>query len=124
MNLKITKQKHYKEILDKQIKEAPNGVYAGELKKEFGDYDKVKEVIHYLKSRGAVTLDYSVTRDNNIDSSLMYLIYPESSKLIEIKNETFLKIFFKDLFSPANLIAFLALIVSIISLIISFSSKP
>ena len=45
MNLKITKQKHYKEILDKLIKEAPNGVYAGELKKEFGDYDKVKEVI-------------------------------------------------------------------------------
>ena len=122
MNLKIKKQKHYKDILNKIIAKAPDGIYAGELKKEFGDYNKVKEVIHYLKSRGAVTLDYSVMRDKNIDSSLMYLIYPESSKLIEIKNETFWKIFFKALFSPTNLIAILALIVSVISLIISFSS--
>jgi len=127
MDSKITSKKEYKSVVNHLISHAPNGVYMGELMNELKlDYKTANPIVHHLQSLGALSLDYSdIVHKVKLHNEVIpyFLIWPNSSKLLDIQNDTFWKKFFRDLFSPANIIAALSFVLSIISLIVALQPK-
>jgi len=123
MNIKIKKTKAYKKALDYLIDQAPKGVYSRELRKHLKPYEEDTEaIIHYLKSRNVVSLDYEIMKDPNL-AGMGYLIWPNINALLEIRDETFWKTFFKKFKEPSTIFSLIAIIISILSFLFTYVWK-